>query len=433
MPLGVAVIDQSIQLFGQIFCRVANKHRLQMFDHFNECIKHTKASRQEATQMNIYAAVLSGLKGFNESKTEFGQEDVKKSASTLIMSALTSPNAILRCSAGESVGRLAQVVGDSRLTGELAQSSFDRLKQARDVASRTGHSLALGCLHRYVGGMGSTQYLNTSVSILLALAQDSTSPIVQVWALHALALISDSGGPMFRGYVEPTLSLILKLLLNVPQSHVDVHQCIGKVLSSLITTIGPELQGNTTIICTTRSSFLCACAIMQDHPDPLVQAEATACLQQLHLFAPRHLNLSSLVPTLCGILSSNHLLLRKAAISCLRQLVQREAKEVCELAMTLANESRNTVEGLVITETGLPGVLFSMLDTETDAKLIKDIHETLTSMLQVLAADNLTQWLGICKDVLTISTEATAGNDLAAQTLGKFTVHVKGQTGFVSC
>jgi hypothetical protein len=52
-----------------------------------------------------------------------------------------------------------------------------------------------------------------------------------------------------------------------------------------------------------RSSFLCACAVMQDHQDPLVQAEATACLQQLHLFAPRHVNLSSLVPTLC--VSSN--------------------------------------------------------------------------------------------------------------------------------
>lgn len=48
-----------------------------------------------------------------------------------------------------------------------------------------------------------------------------------------------------------------------------------------------------------RSSFLCACAIMQDHQDSLVQAEATGCLQQLHLFAPRHVNLSSLVPTLC--------------------------------------------------------------------------------------------------------------------------------------
>lgn len=67
--------------------------------------------------------------------------------------------------------------------------------------------------------------------------------LYKVWSLHALSLIADSGGPMFRGYVEPTLSLALKLLLNVPQSHVDVHQCIGKVLSALITTVGPELQG----------------------------------------------------------------------------------------------------------------------------------------------------------------------------------------------
>ena len=37
---------------------------------------------------------------------------------------------------------------------------------------------------------------------------------------------------------------------------------------------------------------------MQDHPDSLVQAEAIACLQQLHMFAPRHVNLTTLVPHL---------------------------------------------------------------------------------------------------------------------------------------
>lgn len=407
LPLGVAVIDVSVLLFGQIFPRVANKHRVQMIDHFNECIKQARSTRQEAVQMNVFTALLSGLKGLTETKMTLQQEDIKKATVNLVIGVLTTPNSILRCAAGECVGRLAQVVSDSKFTAELAQTSFDKLKSARDVASRTGHSLALGCLHRYVGGMGSSQHLNTSVSILLALAQDQTSPIVQVWSIHALALIADSGGPMFRGYVEPTLSLSLKLLLNVPQSFIDVHQCIGKLLSALITTIGPELQGNTTSISSVRSLFLCACAIMQDHQDPLVQAEATGCLQQLHLFAPRHVNLSSLVPTLCRTLSSNHLLLRKAAISCLRQLAQREAREVCEHALTLASESRdhNTVEGLLITETGLPGVFFSMLDTETDAALIKDIHETILSMLQVLASDNLSQWLGICKDVLTITSD----------------------------
>ncbi|XP_014227190.1 HEAT repeat-containing protein 5B isoform X3 [Trichogramma pretiosum] len=413
LPLGVAVIDMSASLFGQIFPRVANKHRLQMLDHFNECIKHAKSARQEAIQMNVFTAVLSGFKGLSETKTSFGQDDVKKSATNLIISSLNSSNAILRWAAGEAVGRMAQVISDPKFTAEMAQTSFDRLKSARDVVSRTGHSLALGCLHKYVGGMGSKNHLNTSFIILLALAQDNSSPEVQVWALHALALIADSNGPMFRGYVEVTLSITLNLLLNVPHSYIDVHQCIGKVLSALITVIGPELQGNTSSICVARTSFLCACAIMQDHQDSLVQAEATGCLQQLHLFAPRHVNLSSLVPTLCRTLSSNHLLLRKAAISCLRQLAQREAKEVCEHAMTLANESRDTnvVEGLVITETGLPGVLFSMLDTETDRQLIKEIHDTLTSMLQILVASNLSPWLSLCKDVLTIATESSLLDD----------------------
>ena len=41
-------------------------------------------------------------------------------------------------------------------------------------------SIALGCLHRYVGGMGAGQHTQTSVSILLALAQDMSSSIVQV-------------------------------------------------------------------------------------------------------------------------------------------------------------------------------------------------------------------------------------------------------------
>ncbi|XP_075228223.1 HEAT repeat-containing protein 5B isoform X2 [Lycorma delicatula] len=414
LPLGVSVIDASVTLFGCVFPRVSNKHRVQMLGHFSECIKAAKSCRADAVTLNVFAALLAGLKGLTENKASIGQDDVKRAATALIISALTSGSPMLRCAAGECIGRIAQVVGDPRFTAELAQTSFDRLKSARDVASRTGHSLALGCLHRYVGGMGSSQHLNTSVSILLALAQDSTSPVVQVWSLHALSLIADSGGPMFRGYVEPTLSLTLKLLLNVPQSHVDVHQCIGKVLSALITTVGPELQGNTTSVCMARSSFLCACAIMQDHLDPLVQAEATACLQQLHLFAPRHVNLSSLVPTLCKTLSSSHLMLRKAAVSCLRQLSQREAKEVCEHALTLANENReNSSDGLVITETGLPGMLFAMLDCETDSRLIKDIHDTITSMLQMLAADNLSHWLSLCKAVLTVAIEGglTGDND----------------------
>uniref|UniRef100_A0A8D3EDK1 HEAT repeat-containing protein 5B n=1 Tax=Scophthalmus maximus TaxID=52904 RepID=A0A8D3EDK1_SCOMX len=338
--------------------------------------------------------------GLAENKSTLGPEEVRKSALALVMGALDNPNPILRCAAGEALGRMAQVVGEATFIARMAQTSFDKLKSARDVVSRTGHSLALGCLHRYVGGIGSGQHLKTSVSILLALAQDGSSHEVQTWALHSLALIVDSSGPMYRGYVEPTLSLVLTLLLTVPPSHTEVHQCLGRCLGALITTVGPELQGNSTIS-TIRSSCLVGCAIMQDHSDSLVQAAAISCLQQLHMFAPRHVNLSSLVPCLCVHLCSSHLLLRRAAVACLRQLAQREAAEVCEYAMSLAKRAG---DDLNITETGLEGVLFGMLDRETDRKLCSDIHDTLGHMLSSLAVEKLSHWLKLCKDVLAATT-----------------------------
>lgn len=77
-----------------------------------------------------------------------------------------------------------------------------RLKSARDVVSRTGHSLALGCLHRYVGGMTSGQHLSTSVSILLALSNDYSAPVVQVSAAGPLPTLLCLTDP------PPTIPLI---------------------------------------------------------------------------------------------------------------------------------------------------------------------------------------------------------------------------------
>ena len=45
LPLGVSVVDQSIIVFGIVFPRAAQKHRLQMLEHFSKLIKdQAKAS-----------------------------------------------------------------------------------------------------------------------------------------------------------------------------------------------------------------------------------------------------------------------------------------------------------------------------------------------------------------------------------------------------
>ncbi|EDM03384.1 similar to RIKEN cDNA D930036F22 gene (predicted) [Rattus norvegicus] len=236
------------------------------------------------------------------------------------------------------------------------------------------------------------------------------SNLLKTWALHSLSLTIDSAGALYHVHVESTLSLIVMLLLNVPPTHAQVHQSLGRCLNALITTLGPELQGNNTSVSALRTSCLLGCAVMQDHPGCLVQAQAISCLQQLHMFAPRHVNLSSLVSCLCVNLCSPYLLLRRAVLACLRQLVQREAAEVSEHAVMLARDNRdnNPAADTNLREVGLEGALLALLDRETDGSLCQDIRETLHHMLTSMAVEKLSLWLKLCKDVLAASADFTA-------------------------
>ncbi|XP_051881474.1 HEAT repeat-containing protein 5A isoform X2 [Pristis pectinata] len=409
LPPVLSVVRAAVELFGVIFPYLDINHRAQILEQFTESLKHAKGSKQQTVQINVFAAFCCGLKRLACMKGNLGPEEVRRAALTLVMHSLESANILLRCAAAETLARLAQVVADSAFTARLSQMSFEKLKSARDVISRTGHSMALGSLYRYLGGIGSYQHLNACVSILHTLSQDSTSPEVQTWALHSLSLLIDSSGPMYNTHVESSLSLVTLLLLSVPPAHAEVHQSLGRCLNALITTLGPELQGNSKYVPLLRTSCLVGCAAMQDNPDCLVQTEAISCLQQLHMFAPRHVNLSSLVPSLCVNLCSSHLLLRRAVIACLRQLVQKEAAEVLEYAMALAKESSkgSCKLDVNISESGLEGALFSLLDRESDQQLRQDIRETLSHILSSMAVEKLSHWLKLCKDVLSASADFT--------------------------
>jgi len=265
-----------------------------------------------------------------------------------------------------------------------------------------------------VGSLGSSQHLATSVSILLALAQDGASPLVQAWALHALAVIADSGGPMFRDCVDSTLACLLSLLLSSPSTHTEVLVSLGKLLAAVITTLGPELSGEGGTVGRHRRHIQLAAGVLATG-SPTVQAEALACLQQLHMFAPCHLDLGEVVPSLVALLTSPHLALRRAAVSCLRQLAQREAREVCEIAMDLGNlgvKDTHCVEGIMAySDSGLPGMLFSLLDQEEDALVSSLAQQTVTSILVTMAATSLSTWLALCREVLTVSVEAVEGGE----------------------
>ena len=88
---------------------------------------------------------------------------------------------MLRCGAGEALGRLSQVVGDVRFVGQIVQMSVETLKPSSSSGSKevpTGHILTLGCLHRYVGGMNSGPHLSLSVSTLQDIVKTSGGAII---------------------------------------------------------------------------------------------------------------------------------------------------------------------------------------------------------------------------------------------------------------
>ena len=224
---------------------------------------------------------------------------------------------------------------------------------------------------------------------------------------------------MFRNYVESTLTFMLSLLVTTPPSLVEVHQCLGKCLSALLTTLGPELQDTSRGMNTTRSTCLTCCAIVQGHPDAIVQSAAIACSQQLQVFAPQYVSLPDVVPLLCRNLDSTHLLLRRAAANCLRQFTQRDAKTVWNLAKTAWNQD----SGTGTEERHLEHVVLAKLDTESDPKLCEDLREILFSLLTSLAPEDPMKWLQLCNSVLAAINEQSgqgkqAGREAPGHTEG---------------
>uniref|UniRef100_A0A8C2D6T7 HEAT repeat containing 5a n=1 Tax=Cyprinus carpio TaxID=7962 RepID=A0A8C2D6T7_CYPCA len=420
LPPASALTAAAVQLFGVIF------------PHLGIQQKYVHCHHIDSLQMAAFVCcccLVGVLLCLALSRRELGSEEVQKPALSLLLGALEGSNPLLRCVAAEGLARLVQVLNDPNFTVSITLMSFDKLKMARDAITRTGHALALSAVYRYLSGISSPQYISACVGVLFTLSQDSTSPEVQMWALHALSMVVDLAGPLYHSHLEASFTLVLRLLLSTPHTHVEVQQSLGRCLNALITSMGPDLQGEGAGVCVVRTSCLVGCAVMQDSQDCLVQAQAISCLQQLHMFAPGFVNLASLVPSLCINLCSSYLSLRCAVVACLRQLAQREAVEVSEHAVALVKElprRDNTQLGESASpplhnivssqhvfrhrtlnfEVGLEGALFSLLDRESDPRLCRDIQETLVHMMSLAAESKLAHWLKLCKDVLSASADS---------------------------
>uniref|UniRef100_A0A8D0A3H4 HEAT repeat-containing protein 5A n=1 Tax=Sander lucioperca TaxID=283035 RepID=A0A8D0A3H4_SANLU len=414
LPPPVALTAAAVRLFGALHPHVISAQRVKILEQFVETVNQLKGQRQQTVQTHVCAALCSLLKHQAGIRGSLGPEEVRSPALSLLSGALESASPLLRCLAAEGLARLVQAVGDPGFTVSVSLLCFDSLSQR--LRSGSGDAATAT-----TGGISSPQHLSTCLGVLFTLSQDSTSPEVQAWSLHSLSLAVDLSGGLYRAHAEPSFTLVLRLLLSAPPTHPEVHQSLGRCLHALITCLGPDLQGEGAAVSSLRSSCLVGCGVMQDCPDALVQARAVSCLQQLHMFSPPHVNLAKLVPALCEILldysllahlCSSYLCLRQAVVACLRQLVQREALEVSQHAVTLVKElprRDNTQLDVTIKEVGLEGALFTLLDRESDPGLRRDIQETLVHMMASSATSGkLGHWLKLCKDVLSATTDCLA-------------------------
>ena len=326
----------------------------------------------------------------------------------LLQDSLNSSNENLRAIAAECLGYLARVVTSPSFNNNLVQSLVDQVITNRDPDTRAGCSLALGCILSQMGGMAASSHLKMAVNVLQSLAED-THPTVHTWALHSLWLTVESSGLMYGQYVNSTLAMIVKLLMAeshepiTASSHpanktgeTDTYSSFGRILYALINTIGPELSSSSK----TRDLCLYLYEEFKNDSDVFVVVEAIRCIQHFITFAPACVDVPMLIPFLQRQLSGDYHsqvpVLRKAAVTCLYQLTQRNPAIVLSSSHDLEEQ------------------LFALLDTETDQMVRDEIKDILIGLLKFVAPTNPSRWLDLCKKILS-KTGAASSTEPASQ------------------
>ncbi|OQR70512.1 HEAT repeat-containing protein 5B-like, partial [Tropilaelaps mercedesae] len=410
LPLGVSLLDAAVDLFGYIFPHVPDKHRQQVVLHFADCVRHN-TKRVDSIYTNILASLYVSIKSLVKSHSNLTSAEVSKSILDFSLPAFNSHNDFVRHAAAEVVGYTAVASSSRQIVNDAWTKVMEVLRNGKDSVAKSGHVLALGYLHRYTAGyMSDSQHFTASLKVLLQMSQDSSSVILQTWALFGLNLLAYSGSS-FRPHVDAALSVVLQTMLSTPSANIEVHQNLGRCLQTFIGTLGPELQ---VLVGSTRNLRI-GCRVLQNHPDPVVKSEALGALQQLQLFAPNDISIAPILSFLCSSLESEHVTLRHAAIACLRQFLQRDPMDIfhriadnpplLDTSMPALSQVEDDVRGLPW-ERGLILVAFSLMDIETEQRAVAQLRDILVSLLSLSC---LSDWLSICKQVLA---DAAADGDV---------------------
>ncbi|KAI8365216.1 armadillo-type protein [Radiomyces spectabilis] len=394
-------IDASIELFATLFPGQPPPVQESTFEQIAKVVKDQRleknSPKRAAVLVNVIVALLGALKHMMSAhkkkplpETVMVTGRATQLMQEILMEAIVHPDPYLRNAASETMGRLTAIVGGAFVSSQM-QQLVDLVVSNRDPDVRAGCALAIGYIYSHVGGMAAAAHLKTIVGILLSLSSDP-HPVVHAWALEAMTMTVSAAGLMFSSYVNSTLGMVAKFYLSethepgsgsvaVSNAGMSVgftaYQEFGRIIYELIGTLGPELQASSKI----RELCLNMVEELRLEPDERVNVEAIRCIQHFLMFAPKHLDLNELVPYLQAQISSLHIPLKKAAVTCLYQLVQRDAGLVFKAA-----------------QPGLDNELFKMLDTDPG---LSDVKNVIRGWLRETAVSEPSVWVNITKRITT--------------------------------
>eukprot|EP01114_Cavostelium_apophysatum_P010616 TRINITY_DN2455_c0_g1_i2.p1 TRINITY_DN2455_c0_g1~~TRINITY_DN2455_c0_g1_i2.p1 ORF type:complete len:1928 (-),score=479.76 TRINITY_DN2455_c0_g1_i2:118-5901(-) len=385
--LSTTLVDISVNLFAAIFVNQSERNRQQLLDHFMNSLKAAPANRARTIQVNLMSVIVEFLKELVAKNMSIGRNKVLSTLLEFLRAFIGDPTAELRRASGEALGMLARIEGD-QLTSDLTKSTIATMKRVKEAPIRAGCAFMLGCIMRYVGGMRSAAHLQSIVGAIREILSDfsTSSSVVHVWGLHSLCLAIEAAGPSFSSMINPIITFLLWLMLSEEFSTMEEYQCIGKAVHALVQVLGPELKAKSVTM--RRCSAICA--EFRVHPHPLVQLQYIQFEQSLILFAPQTVDVSKTVPFLRAQFASPYLLLRRAAVVCLRQLVPIDAIRV----------SSNQLEEQ----------LFVMLDSERDQKLRNELQLLLSTLVDLLSPSAPSYWIQLCKKIVLTSARSQKGS-----------------------
>ncbi|KAF9563172.1 hypothetical protein EC968_004980 [Mortierella alpina] len=399
-PVATGVIDAAIELFAILLPQQTSALQGSMMDELAKMLKNSSLDknpgRKMAIQVNAVVALLGATKyamaeGKRHDQRAFEGPLASSLSQSILRDSIVHPDPYIRFVACEGLGRLTSVLGSATVSNQI-KYLMDQVVANRDPDARAGYALALGNVFSHLGGMMAGGHLRSIVEYLTSLSRDP-HPIVHKWSLHSLALTISSAGLMFSPYVSSTLTNVATVYLaeshepagagsiataNIAmQSELSVYHELGRIIYGLIGILGPELQSSAKV------RELCVSLVeeLRNEDDEFVIVQGIRCTQHLIMFAPLLVDMSTLVPFLQARLRrSTGLSLKKAAMTCMYQLVQRDVKSVFQHSLG-----------------GLDDQFFKLLDTDP---ALHDVKDVVRSWITQTALDQPSQWIEICRKVL---------------------------------